>query len=468
MDQVNTQATFALDDKFDRERYAEMCMTLIKNHPADRGACTIAVDAPWGVGKSTFLHMWINDLNAKNDALIAGSAETPVDTKQLTLPIYYNAWENDFFDSALTPILFKLCAMVDRTPAQNTPTPKPDVIRKLVSGSLGLLAAVGVKLATKDDITAQAAGFVAEKTTGAIISGLMHRADAALEIPEDGSIGDLYDKQLQIYDAFRNGLTELAQAYSGVYIFIDELDRCKPSFAIETLEIIKHFFNIPNIAFVFAVDQLQLCRAIAGRYGNEMDAGGYFSKFIDHHLMLPKPTARQMIRMVNASVKLSAMQEEDFEKIFHACDITPREIPRIYAAKETLLCQFDISAWEASDLLILETILTLFLCIKHRKPDVYAAYMSGKGEWDFYGWQSGYPQLYSFLSRFGQYRALLSDQCMREWTPLSDNRVKTSDDHYGVNFRVAFFGLAIIETKRGTDKKSLICVLHELLETIVI
>ena len=37
MDQVNENATFAFDDKFDRERYAEMCMTLIQNHPADRG-----------------------------------------------------------------------------------------------------------------------------------------------------------------------------------------------------------------------------------------------------------------------------------------------------------------------------------------------------------------------------------------------------------------------------------------------
>ena len=31
--------------------------------------------------------------------------------------------------------------------------------------------------------------------------------------------------------------------YEKLVIFIDELDRCKPSFAVELLEIIKHYFT---------------------------------------------------------------------------------------------------------------------------------------------------------------------------------------------------------------------------------
>ena len=37
-------------------------------------------------------------------------------------------------------------------------------------------------------------------------------------------------------------------------IFIDELDRCNPSFAIKLLERIKHFFYDDRFIFVFSTD----------------------------------------------------------------------------------------------------------------------------------------------------------------------------------------------------------------------
>ncbi len=88
-----------------------MCMKIIETHPSDRGACTIAVDAPWGVGKSTFLWMWIKALNASNEALIPDKDTKEIPSKRPVLTIYYNAWESDFCDSALAPLLYSICAM---------------------------------------------------------------------------------------------------------------------------------------------------------------------------------------------------------------------------------------------------------------------------------------------------------------------------------------------------------------------
>ena len=51
-------------------------------------------------------------------------------------------------------------------------------------------------------------------------------------------------------------------------IFIDELDRCRPTFAIETLEVVKHFFNVPNVVFVFSLDMNQLQKSIKTIYGD--------------------------------------------------------------------------------------------------------------------------------------------------------------------------------------------------------
>ena len=140
MDQVNEKATFARDDKFNRWRYYEMCTKLIQCHPASRGACTIAVDAPWGVGKSTFLWMWINELHRANDELLALTEELKTKNPPI-LSIYYNAWESDFCDSALAPLLYSICAMVDKKKDEGWLKPEDEgLLKKFVSGAFRILA----------------------------------------------------------------------------------------------------------------------------------------------------------------------------------------------------------------------------------------------------------------------------------------------------------------------------------------
>lgn len=72
--------------------------------------------------------------------------------------------------------------------------------------------------------------------------------------------------------------------------FIDELDRCRPNYAVTVLEQIKHFFSVPNIVFVLSIDKVQLGHAIRGVYGSEfIDADDYLRRFIDIEYSLPDP-----------------------------------------------------------------------------------------------------------------------------------------------------------------------------------
>lgn len=63
--------------------------------------------------------------------------------------------------------------------------------------------------------------------------------------------------------------------------FIDELDRCRPTFAIELLERIKHLFDIQNIVFVLSIDKEQLEASTAAAYGSAINAPEYLRRFID-------------------------------------------------------------------------------------------------------------------------------------------------------------------------------------------
>jgi len=59
---------------------------------------------------------------------------------------------------------------------------------------------------------------------------------------------------------------------------VDELDRCRPDFALGLLERIKHLFDVEGIAFVLLVNRSQIEGYIRTVYGNA-DAEAYLLKF---------------------------------------------------------------------------------------------------------------------------------------------------------------------------------------------
>jgi hypothetical protein len=93
----------------------------------------------------------------------------------------------------------------------------------------------------------------------------------------------------------------LAECYCGnddkkpLVIFIDELDRCRPNFAIEVLEKAKHLFNVDNIIFVLATDKTQLGHSIRAVYGQGLDVNEYLRRFIDFDYLLPSPVRSDFI-----------------------------------------------------------------------------------------------------------------------------------------------------------------------------
>jgi hypothetical protein len=79
-------------------------------------------------------------------------------------------------------------------------------------------------------------------------------------------------------------------------IFVDELDRCRPTYAIEMLERIKHLFSIENIVFVLSVDQSVLHESIKGFYGSSnISAENYLRRFVDIEYCLPEPSIDKYI-----------------------------------------------------------------------------------------------------------------------------------------------------------------------------
>jgi hypothetical protein len=81
-----------------------------------------------------------------------------------------------------------------------------------------------------------------------------------------------------------------------IYILVDELDRCRPSYAIEVIENIKHFFDTKKFVFVVATDTGQLQHSIKAIYGNGFDAHSYLSRFFHKTVTLPPPSTEQYLK----------------------------------------------------------------------------------------------------------------------------------------------------------------------------
>ena len=76
--------------------------------------------------------------------------------------------------------------------------------------------------------------------------------------------------------------------YSPIYILIDELDRCRPIYALTLLERVKHLFDISGYQFVIATDTEQLQHTVRAVYGEGFDARRYLKRFFDIQYSFPE------------------------------------------------------------------------------------------------------------------------------------------------------------------------------------
>lgn len=87
----------------------------------------------------------------------------------------------------------------------------------------------------------------------------------------------------------RNALSDIAST-NPIILLIDELDRCRPDFAIMMLETIKHVFDVDNVQILLVTNAEQLKATIKHSYGSETNSHDYLYKFFKYQINLPNST----------------------------------------------------------------------------------------------------------------------------------------------------------------------------------
>ncbi len=251
------------NDALNRKESANALTNLVIS---TKGPLVLCIDAPWGQGKTTFLKMWERQL--KDDQIPT---------------IFFNAWENDFTDDALVALIGELSNAIKELDGGETKSKAMEYFEKARNIGAGLIKRsipVAAKIAT--------AGILdMEKDFEQAFSTLAETI-AREELQK-------YENSKKTLQAFRADLAKLAVSFSSeenhkpLVFIIDELDRCRPGFAIEVLEKAKHFFNVENIIFVLGADKSQMGHSIRAIYGDGIDVNGYLRRFIDLDYLLPSP-----------------------------------------------------------------------------------------------------------------------------------------------------------------------------------
>lgn len=299
------------NDLLNRKEVAELLTDYIDG--ADH-VKVVNIDSPWGTGKTFFLTNWR-----------AGLYESRA-------VVYFNAWENDFTGDPMISLIANIRDQLSDF------LPRTAVVR---NGLSDFLSKAGAAVVSAAPIVARG---VIKKSLGVdpleLKEASESEADADGDYDSAAAVAEKFveriiesnSERMMSIKRFKDSLSALVaialeKTGKPVYIFIDELDRCRPTYAIELLERVKHIFDVENCKFIVASDTSQLVHSIRAVYGYGFESRGYLKRFFDLTYSFAEPEYREWVivnvdftsaksmRFVRSSDKVPRVMRQGYVKV---------------------------------------------------------------------------------------------------------------------------------------------------------
>ncbi|ALQ06594.1 MULTISPECIES: KAP family P-loop NTPase fold protein [Pseudoalteromonas] len=380
-------------DQLNRKQDAELLTKILvrrsnaNSEKPNKSSYVINVNAEWGAGKTYFIKRWAKDLKY----------EHPV--------VYIDAWSNDFMDSPIITVLAEIQEQLLKTVNQSyLSKEKKKRFKNLGMSVLPKILAALVKRYGGFDIEEL---FVDENSDTDISSSTQSNKSldlsAAMEAMTTQAFKEHSDykkgvkelkgtiKELIKYSIEKpKGSLATARIYPA-FIFIDELDRCRPTYAVEMLEAIKHIFDVEGLVIVVSTHTEELQHTIKALYGNNFNADNYLRRFFDTKFNLDVEVSANLLvancdftvlnnhYLEQKSVLLfPLLSPEDIKrqlssliaKISNWQNLTPRSA--IQLTDRLLTCIELISDEKTVDVIVLSTLVCLYMFNKPEYDNMYS------------------------------------------------------------------------------------------------
>jgi len=253
------------------------------------GNMSIAINGDWGCGKTFYIkqiYVILNyfrnkklgiEYNEKIKEIVQKDRNlAEIEMNNSFVPVYYDAWLYDDNDDVIASLMFSIIKTYGKI--YSTKIETSSILEKLAS--------------VVDVFNVWGAGTLTtaiEKNQGKDILD---------------SIKTLEETKAIMSEIFNQLIVENANK---LVVFIDELDRCRPDFAIRLLEKIKHFIDDDRIIFVYSINKNELCHTINKFYGNQFNSTKYLNKFFDLSFELNNSTS------VDYAMNLRLIQDDNYD-----------------------------------------------------------------------------------------------------------------------------------------------------------
>jgi len=305
------------DDLLGRRLEAQLIVDYLQcavKHRLDREdmrAFTLAIDTGYGAGKSFFLRRLSRHL-------------------EITHPVaFIDAWADDLSDEPFVAIAATLQRAL--APLTDDPTVKEKIanvfakageLAKVVSagivrrGLATLISESGVEAASA--VLSDAPDAVREAGKAAAAIGDDVATTAFRGVSSDRFMKDRIEefeaRKAAVADLKRNLETLIAslretELSPPIVIVIDELDRCRPNYAIKVLEEIKHLFDVPGLVFIFGMHGEQLAHSVSAAYGSGFSGGAYLRRFVSRRYVLREPNLEPLVTLLLKRSGLSSSRQ---------------------------------------------------------------------------------------------------------------------------------------------------------------
>lgn len=268
-------------------------------------ASTIAIDGRWGSGKTFFVRqikMVINALNPScnmNDDLRAKVTtklpfpNTEEDNDNYDIAVYFDAWENDNDTEPVLSLIYEITKQLS------------------------------VDFSLSDKSIIKKAVAIIEAISGYNVNGIKEVLTAEDPFTK-------FKEQKNIEEKIKDFFTQLlAERGNRLVVFIDELDRCKPTFSVHLLEQIKHYIFDDRITFIFSVNLEQLQHTIKHYYGADFDSCRYLDRFFDMRISMPPANMEKFYNEIGLQSNYSI--DKVTKRVIKMLNFELREITRFYS-----------------------------------------------------------------------------------------------------------------------------------------
>lgn len=311
----------------------------------------VSLNGEWGSGKTFLIRqaiaIWKNyDKNGDKTVISDVELKTIEKFYNNYIPFYYNAWENDY-------------------------APEP---------TQSILLSLQEDLKEKESLSRRGRDFIVDRMN--FDKGIANLTKDFFGTSRSHELCGEVNRAKKIREKISKIITRDMQLGDRKLLFIiDDLDRCRPDYAVRLLESIKHHFSTDQIVFLVATNKHELAKIVSGYYGGGFSGAEYLDRIFDLTTEIGDfSTSVYLIDRLNAPEKsLSSLVW-----IPEAMNLTMREINR-YINQVKLLSSylleddFDIcdTGEGISGTFLKEFLLPLMIAIKIKHPDRYHELVAG-------------------------------------------------------------------------------------------